>query len=206
MKSLKLLEFFAGSRSVGKAAKKLKYEVFSTDIENFRGVDYVVDILEFDYSKVPFVPDIIWMSPPCTAFSVSGVSYHFRDDKPISKEAKLGIKLLKKSLEIIEYYLKLNPKLIFHIENPRGMMRKMPQLAKYKRVTVTYCQYGDKRMKPTDIWTNNTKFVPKMCENGAPCHVAAPRGSKTGTQGMKNAYERGKIPQKLCTDILKSCQ
>lgn len=28
-------------------------------------------------------------------------------------------------------------------------MRSLP------RYTVTYCQYGDNRMKPTDIWTNH---------------------------------------------------
>lgn len=206
IKSKKVIEFFAGSRSIGKAAKKLNYEVFSTDIESYRGIDYVVDILKFDYSKVPFVPDILWFSPPCQPFSVASVQHHYTDGKPTSKEAKLGIKMLKKVIEIIEHYQKLNPKLIFHIENPRGMMRTLSILEKYKRVTVTYCQYGDRRMKPTDIWTNNVKFIPKMCENGAPCHVKAPRGSKRGTQGMKNPYERSKIPQKLCTDILLSCQ
>ena len=49
-----------------------------------------------------------------------------------------------------------------------------------KRYTVTYCQYGDKRMKPTDIWTNypNPQFK-KPCKNGDKCHTPAPRGSKT---------------------------
>jgi hypothetical protein len=61
-------------------------------------------------------------------------------------------------------------------------------------------------MKPTDIWTNSTKWIPRaMCKNGAPCHVAAPRGSRTGTQGLKGAYERSKIPNQLCIEILKSC-
>lgn len=59
------------------------------------------------------------------------------------------------------------------------------------RYTVTYCQYGDTRMKPTDIWTNHPdpRFKP-MCKNGDSCHVPAPRGSKTGTQGLKNSRER----------------
>ena len=30
------------------------------------------------------------------------------------------------------------------------------------------------------------------------------RGSKTGTQGLKNNYERSKIPEQLCYDILTS--
>ena len=36
------------------------------------------------------------------------------------------------------------------------------------------------------------------------CHVAAPRGSQTGTQGLKGNYERSKIPKQLCEEIIKS--
>ena len=67
---MKVLELFAGSRSVGKACEELGYEVYSSDINDFQGIDYVTDIRDFDIDKVPFVPDIIWASPPCTYFSV----------------------------------------------------------------------------------------------------------------------------------------
>lgn len=77
------------------------------------------------------------------------------------------------------------------------------------RYTVTYCQYGDTRMKPTDIWTNHPdpRFKP-MCKNGDPCHVPAPRGSKTGTQGLKNSRERERsvIPKPLCQHIVDICE
>lgn len=75
------------------------------------------------------------------------------------------------------------------------------------RYTITYCQYGDNRMKPTDIWTNypNPNFKP-MCKNGDSCHKKAPRGSKTGTQGLKNSKERSKIPEKFCEYIVKICE
>jgi hypothetical protein len=74
----------------------------------------------------------------------------------------------------------------------------------FKRVTVTYCQYGDERMKPTDIWTNAYWWEPKsLCKNGDPCHVKAPRGSKTGTQGLKGAMERGAIPPNLFIEIFE---
>ena len=68
---MKVLELFAGSRSVGKVADQLGWEVFSSDFEAFEGIDYQIDILKFDVSKVPFKPDIIWASPPCTGFSVA---------------------------------------------------------------------------------------------------------------------------------------
>jgi len=47
------------------------YNVFSCDINDFDGIDYVGDILNFDYDKVPFKPDIIWASPPCEKWSLA---------------------------------------------------------------------------------------------------------------------------------------
>lgn len=203
---LKTLELFAGSRSVGKVAKNLSFEVFSSDIEQFGEIDYIVDILNFDPTKVPFKPDIIWASCPCTAFSVAAIGKNWTKDGdnyiPKNPRAEFGLKLVQKTLEIIEHF---NPTYFF-IENPRGMLRKMPIMANIPRFGVTYCQYGDTRMKPTDIWTNSTKWTPKpMCKNGDSCHVSAPRGSSTGTQGLKGAYERSKIPELLCYEILNSC-
>ena len=97
----------------------------------------------------------------------------------------------------------LQPKYYF-IENPRGLMRKMGAVEHLNRHTVTYCQYGDKRMKPTDIWTNLDWKPREMCKNGQPCHESAPRGSRTGTQGLKNNYERSKVPYELCKEILEN--
>ena len=57
---------------------------------------------------------------------------------------------MKKVLKIIEQ----RKPTWFFIENPRGLLRKMPFMRDLMRHTVTYCQYGDTRMKPTDIWTN----------------------------------------------------
>ena len=210
MKNIKnLLELFAGSRSIGKVAEKLKYNVFSSDIEQFGQINYIVDILDFDYKKVPFIPDIIWASPPCTGFSVASISHHWTGGKgayiPKTEITKLGIKLVKKTISIIKYYKKLNPNIIWYIENPRGVLRKMNFMEKLSiRNTVTYCQYGDTRMKPTDIWTNDRNWQPRpMCKNGDSCHISAPRGSKTGTQELKGAYNRSKIPKELCFEILK---
>ena len=60
-------------------------------------------------------------------------------------------------------------------------------------------------MKPTDIWTNCTTWRPKpMCKNGDPCHEAAPRGSKTGTQGLGCAIERSRIPYALCKQVIEA--
>jgi hypothetical protein len=203
---MNILELFAGSKSIGNVAEQLRMNVYSSDIEQFGGIDYVVDILEFDVNKVPFKPDVIWASPPCTGFSVAAIGRNWTktdgDAIPKSDTARLGIELVKKTIEIIDYF---NPKYFF-IENPRGMLRKLQIMQRFKRHSVTYCQYGDSRMKPTDIWTNSETWIPRpACKNGDSCHISAPRGSRTGTQGLANAFERSKIPNQLCEEILKSC-
>ena len=209
---MKVLELFAGSRSIGKAAEQLGMEVFSSDINNFEGINYVTDIRDFDVSKVPFKPDVIWASPPCTYFSVASIGKHWnKDNTPKSDNAMLGVEFVQKTIDIIK---ELQPTYWF-IENPRGKLRKldvinglndMPYAYVY-RYTVTYCQYGDSRMKPTDIWTNNPYWEPRpMCKNGDKCHVSAPRGSQTGKQGLKGNYERSKLPDELCQEILEATQ
>lgn len=212
---MNLLELFAGSRSVGKAAEELGMNVFSSDFEPFDNIDYVANILDFDVTQVPFVPDVIWASPPCTSFSVASIGHHWhKDHTPKTESALLGVAIAQKTLDIIQHFLKLNPEMIFYVENPRGKLRKLPLVKDYERTTVMYCQYGDNRMKPTDVWSNNIYsllnpegFEPKTCFNGnRTCHHdIAPRGSKTGgTQGLKGAYNRSKIPNQLCVEVLQS--
>lgn len=210
---MNVLELFAGSRSFSKEAEKLGMNTFTSDYKNFDNIDYVTDILEFDISQVPFRPNIIWASPPCTYFSVASIGKHWhKDHTPKTENAKQGVKIVLKTLEIIE---KLNPDYVF-IENPRGKLRKLDLLNDYFRATVCYCKYGEDRMKPTDIWTNHVMdvFNPngwkprEMCFNGNPnCHhQPAPRGSQTGTQGLKGNYLRSIVPSELCIEILKSCK
>tara|TARA_R100000951_G_C2564902_1_gene156819 strand:- start:44 stop:688 length:645 start_codon:yes stop_codon:yes gene_type:complete len=212
---MNLLELFAGSRSIGNEAEKQGYNVFSSDINNFDKIDYIVDINNFDVLKVPFIPDVIWASPPCTYFSVASIGKHWnKDHTPKSKNALKGVQYVKSTLKIIDYFRKLNPSLKFFIENPRGKLRKLSVVSKLERATVWYCTYGDFRAKPTDIWSNHiysifnkNGWLPrKQCFNGNKnCHhQAAPRGSQTGTQGLKGNYNRSKIPVELCKEILKS--
>ena len=206
---MKVLELFAGSRSIGKVADSLDYKVFSSDLNNFKNIDYVIDILDFDINKVPFKPDLIWASPPCTSYSIAAISHHRPHNKPLSDFAVKSDLIVKRTLEIIK---ELNPE-FWYIENPRGMLRKQSFMKGIPRTTIWYCTYGDNRAKPTDIWTNNLRSIfnpdgwnPKPeCHNGNKnCHhEAAPRGSKTGTQGVKGNYNRSIIPKLLCEEILK---
>ena len=207
---MNVLELFAGSRSIGKVAETLGYNVFSSDVNNFDKIDYVVDILEFDISKLPFKPDLIWASPPCTYFSVASIGKHWnKDHTPKTEQAVFGVKVIKKTISIIK---QLNPR-YWYIENPRGKLRKLDFMIGLQRTTVWYCKYGDTRAKPTDIWTNNLRSVfnpngwqprPECFNGNKICHhQPASRGSQTGTQGLKGNYQRSVVPQELCLEILK---
>jgi hypothetical protein len=210
---MKVLELFAGTRSIGKAFEKREHEVFSVEWDkSFENIDLYVDIATLTTGQILSKfgrPDVIWASPDCKTFSIAAISHHRRKNPitgnldPISEYAKFCDKVDKHVLKLIK---ELQPKYWF-IENPRGGMRKMEWMQGLPRYTVTYCQYGDTRMKPTDIWTNHPSpnFKP-MCKNGDPCHEKAPRGSKTGTQGRKGSKERSIIPQMLCEHIVDICE
>ena len=214
-RKLKVLELFAGQRSIGKAFDKYNHEVFSIEWDKRHdNIDWYEDIGKITAKDIIDrfgVPDVIWASPDCTSYSIAAIYHHRTKDEngnwaPKSDYAKFCDKVNKNVMKLIDDLLEINPNLLYFIENPRGGMRKMNFIKDRPRYTVTYCQYGDERRKPTDIWTNHPKpnFKP-MCKNGDPCHVKAPRGSKTGTQGRKNSVKRSLIPKELCEYIVKIC-
>ena len=209
---MKVLDLFCGTKSIANAFEAKGHEVYTIDWdESFNptlsadiGTLTAQDIIELCGG----VPDVIWASPDCTTYSVAAISRHRRRDldgnlTPISDYAKRCDEVNKHLIELIK---ELNPKYWF-IENPRAGLRTMSFMKDLSRYTVTYCQYGENRQKPTDIWTNhkNPRFKPP-CKAGAPCHEAAPRGSRTGTQALKNSVERSKIPILLCEHIVEICQ
>lgn len=210
---MKLLELFAGSRSIGKVAARRGWQVFSVDIKPFKGIDLVADINEMEVRDVPFIPDAIWASPPCTTFSVLALMRHWtRDHQLTTDAAAMGVRMVLNTLRTIRFFKEANPRLIYYMENPRGKLRKLPIVANLSRATVCYCKYGDTRMKPTDIWTNNLRsainprgWKPRpMCFPGnTSCrHEQCYKGRTCGTVGLGNAYDRSKIPSALAREIL----
>lgn len=212
-----VLELFAGSRSIGNKAEQLGMNVFSVDWTPYDKIDLSIDIELLKKEDVPFVPDVVWASPDCTTYSIAAVSSHRRNrTEPISDYAKKCDSVNQHWIGLIKEWLLINPDMVFFIENPRGMLRHMPFMKEFKRHTVWYCQYGDDRAKPTDIWTNSQTWQPYCeCKNykydadgriiNKHCHhESARRGAKTGTQGKKGSYERSVIPERLCEQILKS--
>lgn len=211
---MKILELFCGTKSLSKLAEELGHQTFTIDIDKQFNPDLCIDILDFDVSMLPKEfrnPDFIWASPPCTTFSVASIRHYWENGKPKNEKTLKGIEIVKKTIEIIK---QLNPK-FYVIENPRGMLRKQEFMGLIHRDTVTYCQYGAKTQKPTDLWNNlNHKFKP-MCKPGSSCHEKASRGARKGVQGINNSFSnlgsagkvlRAVVPRELCLEIIKHCE
>ena len=209
---MKVLELFAGTRSIGKAFEKHGHEVYSIEWnKDFENIDWYEDIGKITAQDIIDRfghPDVIWASPDCTSYSLAAISHHRVKNKetgnldPITDYAKFCDKV---NAHVIDLIHELNPKYFF-IENPRGGLCNMTFMQGIPKYLVTYCQYGDTRMKPTHIFTNYPNPQFKHCKNGDPCHEKAPRGSRTGTQGIKGSVDRSKIPDKLCEYIVELCE
>lgn len=198
-----VFDFFAGTGSSTRAFEDAGDMVISFDNDDRFQVTEIVNVLSLTaYGLVAKYgePDFVWASPPCTTFSVASIGKHWIESGvPRSDAAVLAMNLVDHTRMLLE---DLNPRFGFVIENPRGMLRKLPMLAELPRFTVTYCQYGDDRMKPTDLWSTVDGWVPRPpCRNGEGCHVAAPRGAKTGTQGRDGAVLRSMVPYELGEEI-----
>lgn len=222
---MRVLGLFTGLKSWEKPFIENGDSVFMTDInEAYTYCNFIGDLRDIKtediVTELGGYPDIIVASPPCTTFSIASCSHHWHpptEDNlriPKSESAIIGLELLHKTLELIDYF---KPK-FWILENPRGLMRKMDCLEGFNRSTVWYCQYGDIRAKPTDLWGKFPEsFIPrKECKNHSfkngirisnHCnHEVARRGAKTGTQGLKDNASRSVIPIELCEEWFEACK
>lgn len=214
MEDKKVLELFAGSRCIGEAAEECGHKVYSVDWTPYPKIDLSMDIEFLKPEMIPFIPNHIHASFDCTTYTIAAISKHRNGTEPKSDYAKKCDRVNMAVIELLKIYKNINPDITYSFENPRGMLRHMPFMQEFKRHTVWYCQYGDDRAKPTDIWTN-LPWTPKPeCRNykydsegniiNKHCHhESARRGAKTGTQGRNGSYERSKIPHELCLELMK---
>lgn len=200
---MKVLELFSGTRSIGEAFEKRGHEVFSVEWDESLPADLHADI---EFLKAPDVlrafgrPDVVWASPDCATFSMAGISRHRRKNAntgnldPVSDYA---LKCDRVDLAMLRLIRDLRPALYF-IENPRAGLRKQDMMAVIPRHTVTYCQYGARAMKPTDIFTNaSDPRLPPSATGRLPRVGAARvevRHAGPGERARARAHPREAVP------------
>ena len=200
---MKLLELFSGTKSVGKVAEQLGYEVVSLDLKN---ADINIDILNWDYHQYqPKHFDVIWASPPCTEYSIAkstGV-----------RKIEEANQIVERTLNIIEY---LNPK-YYIIENPQtGYLKKQWFMYGMPYIDIDYCKYGMPYRKRTRLWNNVFNWKPRpLCKKDCNSMVGnkhkaeaqrMPSGKKQdwGDQPLFGLSDLYVIPSDLSYEIFNS--
>ena len=204
-RNMKVLELFSGTESFSNVAKERGHKVFTIEKESKFNPSLCKDINVLEIKDVPFKPDIIWASPPCTQYSHakrSGV-----------RDIEGSNKMVIKTLEIIK---ELKPKFWF-MENPQtGLLKKQPimnHFPYYQRdyVDISYCKYGLPYRKQTRIWTNHIwkgQTCNKDCKfmKDGKHIVSVGNARKKYTSKIMNKEDKYKIPKELCLEIIKACE
>jgi len=203
-----IFDFFAGTGSATKAFEDAGHTVIKVELDEYFDaherdiMKLTADYLVNKYGR----PDFIWSSPPCQKFSVASLWKYWAKGNPypIPKDPSVyeAINVMQHTLKLMQ---ECQPKWGWLLENPRGMLRKQEFMKSFERFTVTYCSYGDTRMKPTDIWGVLPGWQPRpMCKPKANCHESSPAGTNAGGTGkLKNARLRSMIPYDLGHSILE---
>jgi site-specific DNA-cytosine methylase len=204
-----VFDFYSGTGSSTRAFEDAGHRVIKVELDEYFEADER-DILKLtsDYLIAKYgQPDFVWASPPCQKFSVASLWKYWEGTKhgsvPKHPAVFEAIDLVKHTIGLMN---DLQPTYGWLMENPRGMLRKQDFMLELPRWTVTYCQYGDTRMKPTDIWGTLENWTPRpMCKPGADCHESSPAGTNAGGTGkLKNARLRSMIPYELGREIMES--
>ena len=217
---MKLLNLFSGTGSVSKPWREKGYEVFDVDVDSRFSPEYCGDILQWDYTKLHFIPDVIWASPPCDQYSRCRTTGGPRN-------LRLADSLVAKGLEIIAYFEKLNPALIWFCENGATTLLWEREVAKTltSYVILDYCQYGEEilyRKRTRISHSPALHWEPRRLCDKKTCHaVVNGRHRKSAQQGpicknCKTAEERKAdscttdelhaLPKQLTEEILQVCE
>lgn len=203
---MKILELFKGTGSFSNIAESRGHKVFTVDILSKFNPSLVKNVLDLEPKDIPFIPDILWTSPPCTEYS------HAK--RRGIRNIRGANKVVRKTLELIEEYKKLNPKLIWILENPQtGLLKNQPFMKGLPFNDVSYCKYGYPYRKQTRFWNNFRSWIPQptchrdcgFIKNGK--HImSAGNGRKKYTAFSVPLIQKYSVPPSLCLEMVIECE
>ena len=201
---MEILDLYAGIGWKGRKEilEKRGHKVTTLDFDPAFGCDITKDIMEVTDLGLY---DFVWASPPCEKWSVMRIGKNWVKGTNIPKTegAAQAIEMVKHTIKLLNESAKIG----WVIENPMGKLRKMEFMQDFRKNTVSYCQYGNKNQKMTDIWYCGFDWKSRpACKNGDPCHTPAPRGSMTGTQGSGTYAEKSIVPLPLWIEIIEAVE
>lgn len=197
MTDYRVLDLFAGLGGFSSAFEESeRWRVTTVDINERFDPDIQADVFDLrpsDFSGRTF--DVVLASPPCVEFSTM---QNMNGGVEPSGDA---IALVHHTIGLIKG---LKPEFWF-LENPFGRLRSY---IGHPQATVTYCQYGEKYMKPTDLWGEHPPMTFRRCNYGDRCHLQNRGGNHAmrDLAGKRNRAERAKVPHELSAAIRDPCE
>ena len=207
------LELFSGCGMVSQEFAERKWQVRSVDNSPYSNASDKVDVMKFGLRDIGFVPDFIWASPPCFTYSLMAGGKHRKVDTQEFEKTPEALEhnhIFAKMSQLLHESKALNPHLIVCVENPVGLLSKMPLMKELERslglykTTVHYCAFGRSDKKPTHLWTNDFglfatlnefKCTPDRCPySGGGVHPVSAR-----QQG--NRFNAAAIPDALAEEV-----
>ncbi len=171
-----IISIFDYSGSWSKPYKENSFNVIKIDIK------LGIDVLTWNYKSIDKNSVFgILAAPPCTDFAVSGAQYWPTKDK--SGATAKSIRLVKKTLEIIDYF---NP-FFWSLEQPVGRITKLiPELKPFRLYSFNPCDFGDNYTKKTILYGRFNPFLllkpvkaVRSCSQGSWLQKLGGRSEKT---------------------------
>jgi len=153
-----MLDLFSGTGSVSNVAKFMGFQTLSVDSNMCHSPDVCVDVREWNYTSGHYGTfDWIHMSPPCTEFS--------RLKTRGTRDLDTANEIAMAARNILEHFKRLNPSMVYTVENPASSLLQHQEAVKGLPVHETsYCCYGMPYQKHTKIWSN-MRLSLRKCPN-----------------------------------------
>ena len=208
---MRILEIFAGTKSFSRECEHAGWSV--TTVDNRKQFEPTIceDVLTWDYTTHPPV-DVFWAGIPCTLYSNASFNR-----KP--EEANI---LALKTLEILKHFQKLNPNLIYGLENPfSSLLKRQTFMQDIPYKVCDYCQYAGVEegfgYKKRTVIFGNIPWTPKLCPGKGLCvNMVGTFHKETAQQGIQRKpphplqkrthtqTELYRMPPALCKDLVQA--